>query len=701
MAILNNIRKRGVFLIIIIALALFSFILADVIRNGGFASEKSQTTIAVVNGEEIGREGFMQQVETTQRTLGPSGTTGQAMSRVWDNELRAILLSQEFEKLGLSAEKEQINNALRINLATNETFLNDAGLFDEGKLQEYIASIKASNPTAYQQWLDFEKRTEEGILQASYYTMIKGGLRSTDAEGELEYRFENDKVNLQFVQVPYSKIADEDVTVSDEEIRSYVKSHAEEFEVDPKVDIQYVSFMETASEEDIEDTKKNILSLLDDRFEFNDTIVGFARTNDNLEFVNANSDVPFVDQWMFKKDLPASVADSIYNLAVGDIYGPYKIDNTFSVSKVIESKQMPDSIQSKHILIRYAGSFRAASDVTRSKEEAKKLADSILRVVKRNTRKFEALSAALSEDSSNKDKGGDLGYNPPGRMVAEFDEFIIANKTGTLGVVETDFGFHVVGVGEQKNKQKAIKIATVTNEVELSEKTLSVNFAEASRFEVASQKGDFAEMAKTAGIDLKPVNKIGELDSNIPGVGNNRSIINWAFDEENNVGDIKRFSIADGYVIAQLTRKDPKGLLSVAEASVTVNPILRNEKKAKKIREAITGTTLVELAASQNVTVQTATAVTMSAPTLPGAGAELEVVGAAFGKSADEMTGFIDGKTGVFIAKVLAINNAPNLETYASYANQLNGKIQSTVNASVVSALKSAADIEDNRANFF
>ena len=701
MAILNNIRKRGVFLIIIIALALFSFILADVIRNGGFASEKSQTTIAVVNGEEIGREGFMQQVETTQRTLGPSGTTGQAMSRVWDNELRAILLSQEFEKLGLSAEKEQINNALRINLATNETFLNDAGLFDEGKLQEYIASIKASNPTAYQQWLDFEKRTEEGILQASYYTMIKGGLRSTDAEGELEYRFENDKVNLQFVQVPYSKIADEDVTVRDEEIRSYVKSHAEEFEVDPKVDIQYVSFMETASEEDIEDTKKNILSLLEDRFEFNDTIVGFARTNDNLEFVNANSDVPFVDQWMFKKDLPASVADSIYNLAVGDIYGPYKIDNTFSVSKVIESKQMPDSIQSKHILIRYAGSFRAASDVTRSKEEAKKLADSILRVVKRNTSKFEALSAALSEDSSNKDKGGDLGYNPPGRMVAEFDEFIIANKTGTLGVVETDFGFHVVGVGEQKNKQKAIKIATVTNEVELSEKTLSVNFAEASRFEVASQKGDFAEMAKTAGIDLKPVNKIGELDSNIPGVGNNRSIINWAFDEENNVGDIKRFSIVDGYVIAQLTRKDPKGLLSVAEASVTVNPILRNEKKAKKIREAITGTTLVELAASQNVTVQTATAVTMSAPTLPGAGAELEVVGAAFGKSADEMTGFIDGKTGVFIAKVLAINNAPNLETYASYANQLNGKIQSTVNASVVSALKSAADIEDNRANFF
>ncbi|MFT5436038.1 MAG: peptidyl-prolyl cis-trans isomerase D [Ulvibacter sp.] len=701
MAILNNIRKRGVFLIIIIALALFSFILADVIRNGGFASEKSQTTVAVVNGEEIEREAFMQQVESTQRSLGPNGTTGQAMSSVWDNEIRKMLLSQEFEKLGLSAEKSQINNALRLNLATNETFLNEAGVFDEGKLQEYIASVKASNPTAYQQWLDFEKSTEQGVLQSAYYTMIRGGLRSTVAEGELEYRFENDKVNLQYVQIPYTKIADEDVTVSDDEIKSYVISHANEFEVDPKVDIQYVSFMEAPSEEDIQDTKKNVLSLLEDRFEFNDTILGFARVSDNVEFVNANSDVPFVDRWMFKKDLPVSAADTIYNLAVGDIYGPYKIDNTFNLSKVIEQKQMPDSIQSKHILIRYAGSLRAASDVTRSKEDAKKLADSILDVVNRDKSKFEVLAVSLSDDTSNNDKGGDLGYNPPGRMVPAFDSFTIDNKPGSLGVVETDFGFHVVGVVDQKNMQKAIKIATVTNEVELSEKTLSDNFSEASKFEVASQKGNFDEMAKEAGIDLRPVNKIGELDSNIPGVGNNRTIINWAFNEETNVGTIKRFSIPDGYVIAQLTRKDPKGLLSVAEASATVTPILRNEKKAKKIRETVTGTTLEEIAASQNVTVQAATAVTMSAPTIPGAGAELEVVGAAFGKNAGETTGLIDGKAGVFIAKVLAINKAPDLETYASYANQLNAKVLPTVNASVVSALKKAADIEDNRANFF
>lgn len=701
MAILNNIRKRGVFLIIIIALALFSFILADVIRNGGFSSDKSQSTIATINGEDIERESFMRQVEEVQRTLGPNGTTAQAMNRVWETELRSALLSEQFEKLGLTAEKEQINNALRINLSTNPTFLNDAGQFDDGKLQEYIASIKSSNPAAYQQWLDYEKSTALNVLQNNYFNMIKGGLRSTLAEGEQEYRFENDKLNLQYVQIPYTKIADEDVTISEDEIRAYVKSHPSDFKVDPKVDIQYVAFSEEPSENDIEAAREKVGALLNKKFEFNDTIPGFAEAEDYVEFVNANSDQAFIDRWAFKRDLPPSIADTLTKLNVGDVVGPYKVDNTFNLTRIVEVKQLPDSIQSRHILIRYEGSLRAASDMKRPKEDAKTLADSILNVVKRDKSKFEILAAKLSEDPSNKDNGGDLGYNPPGRMVPAFDNFTINNSPGTYGVVETDFGYHVIGVTDHKNMQRAIKVATITKEIEASEKTLNDVFSKASKFELASQKGDFAALATEAQMDLKPVNKIGELDANIPGIGNNRSIINWAFNEETKVGNIKRFSIPDGYVIAQLTRKDPKGLMSVAEASSIVTPILRNKKKALKIRESISGTTLQEIATNQNVAVQNATAVTMAAPTIPGAGPELEVVGAAFGRKAGETTKLIDGKTGVFMVRVLAVNKAPDLESYATYANQLDAKITPAVNNAVYSALRNSADIVDNRANFF
>ena len=707
MAILNSIRKRGVFLIIIIALALFSFILADVIRNGGFSSEKSLTTVATINGETLTRDIFMKQVELTQRNLGENGTTAQAINMVWDRELRNVLQQQQYDALGLTAQKEQLEEALRMGLASNPTFQDADGVFSSLKVQEYIANVKATNPTAYQQWLDYENNLKSGALQTTYYNMIKAGMRSTLSEGEQEYRYQNDKINMQYVYVPYTSIPDTDVSVTDSEIEAYIRKNAADYEQTPQVDVQFVSFSEAPSDADIADAETTITSLLKDREVYNSNInateilKGLENTQDYQNFINDNSDVPFQDRYFFKSDIPEAIAEDLFATPLNGIYGPYKLGNNNNISKVIGITQMPDSVQSRHILIRYQGSFRASDAITRSKEDAKAMADSIAGVLKRNKNKFEALAKTLSDDKSNSDNGGDLGYSGPGKLTKDFNDFIFDNKTGTLGVVETEFGFHVVEVQEQKNKQKAMKFATISKEIEASEKTLNEVFANASRFEVAAQKGDFSQIAKTQELALKPVNKIGALDATIPGVGNNRSIVNWAFGEDVSVGDVKRFSILDGYVVVQLTRKSPKGLMSIAEASSLVMPKLRNAYKAKQIMAIISGDDLDAIASSQGITVQNATAITMAAPTIPGAGAEPEVVGAAFAKAAGETTSLIAGEKGVFKARVTAVNNAPALENYASYANQLNSAATPAVNTKVYQALKNAAEIEDNRANFF
>ena len=707
MAILNSIRKRGVFLIIIIALALFSFILADVIRNGGFSSEKSLTTVATINGETLTRDIFMKQVELTQRNLGENGTTAQAMNMVWDRELRNVLQQQQYDALGLTAQKQQLEESLRMGLASNPTFQDADGVFSALKVQEYIANVKATNPTAYQQWLDYENNLKSGALQTTYYNMIKAGMRSTLSEGEQEYRYQNDKINMQYVYVPFTSIPDTDVSVTDSEIEAYIKKNAADYEQTPQVDVQFVSFSEAPSDEDIADAETAITSLLKDREVYNSNIKateilkGLENTQDYQNFINDNSDVPFQDRYFFKSDIPEAIAEDLFATPLNGIYGPYKLGNNNNISKVIGITQMPDSVQSRHILIRYQGSFRASDAITRSKEDAKSIADSITRVLKRNKNKFEALAKTLSDDKTNSDTGGDLGYVGPGKMTKEFNDFIFDNKTGVLGVVETEFGFHVVEVQEQKNKQKAMKFATLSKEIEASEKTLNEVFANASRFELAAQKGDFSQIAKEQELALKPVNKIGALDATIPGVGNNRSIVNWAFEEDVSVGDVKRFSILDGYVVVQLTRKSPKGLMSIAEASSLVMPKLRNAYKAKQIMATISGDDLNAIASSQGITVQNATAITMAAPTIPGAGAEPEVVGAAFAKAAGETTSLIAGEKGVFKVRVTAVNNAPVLENYASYANQLNSAATPAVNTKVYQALKNVAEIEDNRANFF
>ena len=86
MAVLNKIRQRSIFLIIIIALALFSFIIGDIFTNMGSA-DKSQNVVATVNGDDIERGAFMNQVENIQRQSGGSVTNTQAMNRVWDQEV--------------------------------------------------------------------------------------------------------------------------------------------------------------------------------------------------------------------------------------------------------------------------------------------------------------------------------------------------------------------------------------------------------------------------------------------------------------------------------------------------------------------------------------------------------------------------------------------------------------------------------------
>ena len=694
MAVLNNIRKHGIFLIIIIALALFSFVLSGVIGNGNTAT-KGESIVATINGVDLPREDFMKKVEVAQRSLGPNAPTNQAMNIVWNRELRRVILEEQYESLGLSAEKAQISNSLKTALASNPAFQNELGAFSDLKMQEYIASIKAAaetgNTQAYSAWLDFENSTVNTILEKNYFNLINGGLITTLAEGKQEYHFQNDNIDIEFLEIPYAKIADADVAVTDKEIETYVRAHSKDYEVAPQVDIQYVSFLENPSEEDNEIAKIEISKLLPD----------FATTDDISEFVNANSDITYSDRWYLKNDLPVKIADDIMAQNLNEIYGPYKDNETYNIASVFETKKMADSAKAKHILIRFYGLSTAPQDVVRTKESAKKLADSILRVIKRNATKFDVLAAEFSEDLSNKDKGGDLGYFSPGRMVKPFNDYIFDNKTGDIGVVETDYGFHVIEIDDQKNIQKAVKVALIVKKIEASEKTINDVFSKATKFEIAAKDADFNELAKEGGLSASPVNKIGELDANIPGVGENRSIVTWAFNKDTNIGDIKRVNTTNGYVIAQLTRRNPKGLKSIAEASATVTPILRNEKKAKLIRASIFSIDIKEVASSQNLSTKTVNAITMANPTIAGAGTEPKVIGTAFGLKLGETSKLIDGVKGVFMVKVTAVNNAPDLQDYSAFANQLNTSSAASIDANAFNALKNKADIEDNRAAFY
>lgn len=704
MAVLNKIRQRSLFLILIIALALFSFVLADLFRNGDALTAKSQHIVATINGKDITREHFLQQVEMAQKQAGPSATNTQVMNRVWDQEVRQAVMETQLEELGITVEKDQMRDLLKTALATSPEFLNAAGMFDDNKLNEYIANLKETSAAGYENWINYEKSLATNALQQNYFTMVKAGLTGTLAEGELEHKLEANKVDLQYVQIPYSSIVDSTVEVSKSDIKNYISKNEKKYKVDASRDIRYVEFKEAATVEDENDTKKALTSLLNDKEEYNkglktnENIIGFKNTKDDQGFVNANSDIKFEDRFLFKSDLPTVAADSIFDLNIGDIYGPYKDNGFYKITKVVGVTQQPDSVQARHILIPFIGSRSATEETTMMKEDAKKLADSLVKIFKSNKSTFADVAKARSADTGSALKGGDLGYFTAGRMVPEFNDFSFQGKTGDVGVVETIFGFHIIDIQDQKNQQRAIKVATLARRIEASEATVSKVFRDASNFEINVDKKNFDEVVKESNYTARPVNGIKVLDENIPGIGNQRPIVRWAFEENAEVGAVKRFNVSNGYAIVQLVAKHDTGLMSVEDAKATAIPAIRKEKKAKLIRDGVSAKTLEDLAKAKNTTVRSASAVNMKNPTLSGAGKEPMVVGAAFGLKEGDTSKLIDGNNGVYMIKVTKVEPAVKLDNYQAFANQVEAQKVNVVNTKLYNALKDAAEIEDNRA---
>jgi parvulin-like peptidyl-prolyl isomerase len=700
---------------LVIALALFSFVLSGLFKTNG-GSGKAQNVMGTVNGIDIDRDQFMNEVENAQRQYGNSMSSTQAMNTVWNQEVRNAVFETQYKDLGITVERDYIRSLLKQSLATFEEFKNEAGVFDENKLNEFIANLKAiqpqtamlnGSPINYQAWTNFETNLATSGKEQMYTNMVKAGLVGTLADGELEYKLENDKVDLKFVQIPFASIPDSTITVSPSDIKTYINKHKEKFEVDESRDLYYVQFKEEPSLEDDEAVKNKVTDLIDGKKDnptttaVDETEIGFKDTKDNETFLAEHSAIKLYDGFVFKSTLPATIADTIYNMKVGDVYGPYKEGDFYKATKLIAVKQIPDSAKVRHILIPFVGATRVDPSVTKTDAEAKKTADSIYNVIRGNRSKFKSL-LDLSSDKVSNEKDGEIEFAYTDSFAPEFRDFSFENPVGSLQVVKTAFGYHIIEILSQGKKQKAVKVGNLALVVEPSEQTVDDIYTKTSKFEIAVTNGVFQDVAKENGYVVKPVSNIKQLDETIPGLGAQRAIVRWAFEDGVKVGSVKRFNLqSGGYAVVVVSGINEKGLMTIQKASVTALPEIRKEKKAALIKERISGNTLEEVSASQGQVIKTAVAINMKNPTLAGAGREPFIVGAAFGLKEGATSKVLKGNLGMYMIQVTKITKADEMPSYQAAANRVGTTKVNSVNTSLFSALEDAADIDDNRATFY
>lgn len=703
MAILSKIRERSMFLILVIGLALFAFVL-DPSTISDFFNASKVNEIGEINGETISRQEFAEALDAYKTQTGNRVSEMQAAKTVWSNIIRQRVYKTQLEEAGITVGDADIMNKLyETEFILNDPRFQTSGVLDKNKLKTFLATIKEKNGAEWRNWQNYMSSLKNNLEKTAYDNLVAAGLGASLKEGELQYLTENTKISGKYVYVPYTSITDDLVILKQSDIKNYITKHSEDFQVPASRDINFVKFEIKPTTEDETQIKAQVAKLIEDSVTpANIAVKGLKNTTDYTAFLSENdSDTTLDTNYKFKSEVAQEISDAVFKGKKGDVFGPYKDANHFKLSKITAIAQLPDSAQASHILIPFVGASSADATITKTEEQAKKTADSLLAIVKKSKDKFADLAKQFSTDKGSAQKGGFFDWFGYNRMVPAFRDFVFEGKKDDVGVVKSPFGFHVIKIDAQKNLQTVVKLATFSRKIVASETTENAVFQNAENFALALENGEnLEEVIKDKKLTSQSAIGLKSLDETVAGLGMQRSIIAWSFGKDVKEGNSKRFDIENGYVVVILKNKTEKGLMSVEKAASKVRPILANQRKGTLIEAKIKGTTLEEIAKSVAVSVRNVENVNLQSPTISGVGYEPKVVGAMLNAKENTIIKNVVGDKGIFAFEVTSKESPTALPNYDSFRKRLANERKNKT-SQMYEAIKEGSDIEDNMSSFY
>ena len=700
MATLEKIRNRaGVLVAVVIGLALFAFILGDILGSGPSLFTTTQFEIAEIAGKSISYENFQQKFDqlsdiymlNTGESSLDSETYESILEQAWQLLLREIILEEEYDRLGIEVSPEELFDMVQganIHPFVRQLFTDPStGAFNRSAVVQFLRSMN-QDPTGQQRayWLFVEREITRERKLTKYNNLIRQGLHVTPLQARNAWEENNKSVDFDFIIQRYNTVHDSLVDITRSDIRRYYRQNRNDFRQTASRDLEYVTFEINPSEEDDRLAREWIESMEDE----------FREVEEIRQFINLNSDVPYDPGNFSFEDLPESIADFMFTAEPGDIYGPYFEDNNYKLSRLIEFNFVPDSVRARHILIQPGAGL--------DYEQARSRADSLLETVRRGEN-FEMLAIQYSDDMGSRFEGGNLGWFTEGMMVREFNDAVFNARRGDFFMVETEFGFHLVQVTERSREVKKIRYATLAREVTPSSVTYQRIYTRASQFAAMSNTYEkFSDAVAEQELSLRAANNILISDKQVPGLDNARELIRWAYDaREKSISPI--LEIGDRFVIAALTSVRQEGYRNLDEVRGEIEDILSRKRKgeliASRLQEKIEqGQDLPSLASTLNTQVEQANNIVFTSFSVPGAGIEPRLIATALSTEESSISQPVTGENGVYVLKVTSVT-IPDEKDLDMEKTRLENSKRARVNFDVFEALKEQANVKDNRHKFF
>jgi len=715
MATLQNIRnKAGLLVAVVIGLALFAFILGDMMGSG--SSSMGKRSVAEINGKGIGVNDYVNR-EKALREFYELNAGGQSLDaelerqiqqETWRRLIRETIMEGSFTKLGLYVSADELKTmitgdqsmGMNANPALSEPhpiirqmFSNpETGQLNRAVMTNYFNSL--DNPQFAQEkkrWLFIENEIVEEKMNQKYFNLVRKGFQPSSLDLK-DYLTESGKsTDFAFISRPFAEIPDEDITITDADLKAYLKEHRETYKQEASRTFQYVVFEVEPSEKDVENA----------RYWSSQTLVEYNRISgaEIPRYVNGTSDEPFDERFYTYEELPELIRDSVFNESEETIVGPYRDQESFKLTRAYDSQMRADSVRARHILLSlqaYGGNRQMIAE----------LADSLKGVIE-NGGNFNQIALEYSADESNRAIGGDLGWFKEGQMVSAFNDACFENDKGDIITAETQFGTHIIRIEDQSSPVKKVQLATVVRHIFASDETNQDYYNRAVKFRgKATDLEKFTEQAREFGLDPRFAPNITKDQATIPGIDDPIRITKWAYTSEvNTVSNI--FSQSDDkYIIAVLTEAREEGYADLESVRAEVTLAVKKEKKAEKLvellNEQLAGVTdLTQFGIENNEDVGEATQIKFANTYVAGVGLEPYVVGASMYLPLDQVSAPLVGESGVFVISVTNRSEDPAAEDDSAAKARLKYSMESRSNFDAYNALVDAAKVKDNRLEIF
>jgi len=696
MGIFNQINQRSGLVVGTIVVGLLLFLLGDAFTSPNSIFSSFNNKVGEIDGTNITIDEYQRSIAKATALYGGSSNNNNMEDLAWSQLVFDNLNKNVYQKDGIDISEEEkldILEGAHMSEIIKQQFGSVEGLTQFKKyLESNQFQSEEEKSTIVGRWKALKDYVYDERMRSKFETLVKKSEYVTKAEAKRYYHSLNDKMEAEYVYVPFFSLKDT-IAITDVMIEKYIKEHAAEFEVEEGRSIEFAVFNNTPTSDDSAFIKKDLVEIKNDfKFAKNDTA-----------FIRANSDVVNNPTFVQINQLPARLANMATSLQVDSVYGPFAMNTGYSLTKIIKIESDTNVMaKASHIL------FRAnETDPAEKKIEAKKLAQKVLAEIQSGA-SFEKMAAQYGGDGTAAN-GGDLGWFGKGQMVKPFENAIFnANKPGVLpNIVETQFGYHIIRVDVTKMGRKFLT-ATVQKNVEAFDATVDSVYRTADAF-AASVKdtGTFRNELKKfkSGVAKYEQQNIDGASKSITGVTEAREIVKWIYNDDRNVNDVSEvFSIGDKQIVVLLTRIREKGLASVEDVKDQVKPKIENEEKAKKIIAKLnaTGGDLVAIAKAygSDATTGKATDITLASSMITGVGYEPEAVGTIFGLGKGKMSEVLKGENGVLIVKNLNETKS-DVADYSQFVSQLQQQRNNRIAYGVIeTAIKESAEIEDMRYKF-